>query len=55
MKAYKLIEEVLNKKNYKILKENEWLRLLFLKETTDDINVENFEKISAITKHSTLN
>lgn len=54
MRAYELINEVLEKKNYKVLKENEWLRLLFLKEDIGDINVENFDKISKISKHSTL-
>lgn len=54
MRAYKLIEKVLNEKDYSVLKQNEWLRLLFLKEGTDDINVENFEKISQITNLSTL-
>ncbi len=54
MKAYELIKKVLEEKDYTVLKENEWLRLIFLKEGIGDINVENFEKMSEITNLSTL-
>jgi len=37
-----------------ILKNNEWLKILWLKENTDDLNIENYEKIEKISPLDTL-
>lgn len=61
MKNFEMIEQLLNRENgpfskeeIQLLKSNEWLSILWLKETTDDINIENYEKIDHIHVHSTL-
>lgn len=38
----------------RMLKENEWLKFLYFKKNTDDINIESFNKIEEITPLATL-
>lgn len=61
MKTYELIEQFLAKKESKLtkeeikyLKEHYWLKSLWFKSNTDDINIENFEQIDRINPHATL-
>ncbi|MDO4283456.1 MAG: class I SAM-dependent methyltransferase [Clostridia bacterium] len=61
MKTYEMIEKFLTKKDSKLtaeetalLKQNYWLKALWLKSNIDDINIERFDTIDSINPHATL-